>query len=183
MSGHEIRTIKNKKKIENSTLELLQTFQSKITIQQIADHSKISHVSIYNYYGSKEELIKQTILNDTKKQLKNMEELMSLSDITFIDVMNHMLRLKLNSMKMMDSWILDLILKSEEITQLNLEGNKLFSKLIEFGKMSGSISKNIPTPTIIEYTELIQVAYTQLQFDEEKTKQFFELYFYGLKGE
>ena len=64
MNGFERRTELKKDKIRTAALKLFCTYgPDKTSINEIAQEAGVSPASIYNYFGSKEGLMKDTIIN------------------------------------------------------------------------------------------------------------------------
>ncbi|EPR27741.1 TetR/AcrR family transcriptional regulator [Geobacillus sp. WSUCF1] len=73
MNGFARRTEQKKQAIKQAVLELLQKIRDprEVTIQEIAKQAHVSPVTIYNYFGSKENLIRETLLDDVVRQVMN----------------------------------------------------------------------------------------------------------------
>ncbi|WP_223813665.1 TetR/AcrR family transcriptional regulator [Geobacillus zalihae] len=75
MNGFARRTEQKKQAIKQAVLELLQKIRDprEVTIQEIARQAHVSPVTIYNYFGSKENLIRETLLDDVVRQVDEYE--------------------------------------------------------------------------------------------------------------
>lgn len=77
MNGFERRTMLKKKNICKAAFELFSTFGvQKTNIAQIAKKANVSQVTIYNYFGSKENLLKESIKDFLEEKLKQYERLL-----------------------------------------------------------------------------------------------------------
>ena len=76
MNKYELRTNKKKEDIVNSALALFRDngFQN-TSIKQIADRAKVSQVSIYNYFGSKDALVTECAKVIMKNTLENAKQI------------------------------------------------------------------------------------------------------------
>ena len=76
MNGYERRTEFKKDKIRTAALELFCAYGiDKTTINEIAQKAGVAPASIYNYFGSKEGLMKDTIINLLERGWKTRKEL------------------------------------------------------------------------------------------------------------
>jgi AcrR family transcriptional regulator len=78
MNGFEKRANLIKEKIMKTTLDLLRTSDPKrIRIADISNMANVSQVTIYNYFGSKEALLREVFKNYVDKAIHDFEEYMN----------------------------------------------------------------------------------------------------------
>ena len=78
MNGFEKRASLIKEKIMRTTLDMLRTSELKrIRIADISKAAKVSQVTIYNYFGSKEELLREVFRNYFDQAIRDFEQYMS----------------------------------------------------------------------------------------------------------
>lgn len=71
MNGFERRKERKKESIRRAAVELFKVYGfKKVSINDIAQKAGVSHVTIYNHFGSKEELVREVV----KAQLTSMVE-------------------------------------------------------------------------------------------------------------
>lgn len=94
MNGYERRTELKKDKIRTVAFKLFSMYGiEKTTINEIAHQAGVSPASIYNYFGSKEGLIKDTVINLLESNWKLREELWE-SDLPFPELLNRTVLMK-----------------------------------------------------------------------------------------
>jgi AcrR family transcriptional regulator len=62
MDGFERRKEQKKESIRRAAIELFKTYGfSKVSVNDIAQKARVSHVTIYNHFGSKEDLVQDIV--------------------------------------------------------------------------------------------------------------------------
>jgi AcrR family transcriptional regulator len=85
MNGFERRTEQKRESIRQAAVELFRTYGfSKVSVGDIAKKAHVSHVTIYNYFGGKEELIRE-IIKKVSTDLNNKALEIIESDKPFIE--------------------------------------------------------------------------------------------------
>lgn len=85
MNGYERRTELKKDKIPTAALEPFCAYGTdKTSINEIAQKAGVAPASIYNYFGSKEGLVKDTVINLFESSWKAKKELWE-SDLPFLN--------------------------------------------------------------------------------------------------
>ena len=78
MNGFEKRALLIKEKIKKTALDMLKTWEPKrIRITDIAKEANVSQVTIYNYFGSKEALLKEVFKDYIDQSISEFEEYMN----------------------------------------------------------------------------------------------------------
>ena len=89
MNGFEKRALLIKEKIKKTALDMLKTWEPKrIRITDIAKEANVSKVTIYNYFGSKEALLKEVFkdyIDRTISELNNDKDISVKEKIEKID--------------------------------------------------------------------------------------------------
>ena len=188
MNKYELRTNKKKEAIVNSALALFSDngFQN-TSIKQIADKAKVSQVSIYNYFGSKDALVTECAKIIMKNTLEKAKQILD-EPIGFIEKLNKALSLctgeihrALNeyfSTKALDDKVF-LSLLSDGLISVQCE---IYEAFLEAGKEEGAIDKSIPTEVLMKYI----LAFNQIPLSAEHYKaevdMLHQLFLYGLLG-
>ncbi len=87
MNGYERRTELKKEKIRKAALDLFCMYGTdKTSINEIAQKAGVAPASIYNYYGSKEGLMKDTVINLLEDGWKARKELWE-TDLPFPELL------------------------------------------------------------------------------------------------
>lgn len=176
MNKYEIRTNKKKQAILNSSLELFQKNGFVNTsIKEIAAQAKVSQVSIYNYFVSKNLLVKESISFLMDDILLMAEEFLSL-DIPFPKKLSKALALCSKEVNhSVEEFFTVTALKDPQMVQaiISTIADKqilLYQKYIEAGKKDGFIDTTIPTSTILDYVKAFNTIGSTPKYLEQDDK-------------
>lgn len=189
MNKFEIRTQKKKMAVVNAALKL---FKEKgfvhVTIMDIATESGVSSVSLYNYFGSKEGIVKEcanVLMQDT---LRFAKEIMN-QDIEFkdkiIQIMDYCANQDyqlLGSPGAVEDHVLS-SLYSENTNQIRIQ---MIQELMELTKQKGTIHASTSLETILELLNAIgalQLAWAKSGNYKEKMTEMNRLLLFGLIGD
>ncbi len=177
MNKYEIRTNKKKEAIIKASLELFQKNGFINTnIKNIASLAKVSQVSIYNYFGSKNGLVKEAISFLMDSMISSSNDILSLT-IPFQERVQKALSLCTDEF---DSAIKEYFsvaaLEDPQMVQaimgtLNGKKTDLYRRYIEAGKAEGCINKAIPTETILDYLNSISTLENSPKYIDEKYRE------------
>jgi len=161
MNGFEKRRENKKNAILNAALELFKQFgYNKTSISEIAQKASVSQVSIYNFFGSKENL---------KREL--LSKLLNDYSIETTNILNCPDSIKLKLEKLLASttdfikrfsihFILESIENDAFINEHLLEERKKITEaviaLIEKGKSEGVLDNLVSTQSMIVFLEIFQ---------------------------
>lgn len=161
-----------------------------VKITDIAEKANVSKVSIYNYFGSKEELAKQVMFNYMDKKAEKFKEFMT-SNLSFKEKYNTMITENMNAMGELaegeNGGLIDnALLVSPQVQQFlqsyaQTKIIPLFIKFIEQGKEEGDIDNEIETDTILMYMQAIN-GVLQSPLTIHQRVDLGKLIFFGLKG-
>ncbi|WP_392455043.1 TetR/AcrR family transcriptional regulator [Chryseomicrobium aureum] len=184
MDGYKQRTTKKKQAILLATEQLLIEKQSSVTIQDIAKQAGVSPVSIYNYFGSKEQVILRAIEDMVDRQLKRVEAAFEDQD-PFAKVLEDLLTLKIQSAQMLDATLIEQIIHAPEFQLWAKQGMAAFENLVQYGKEQGAISQQLSTERFMRYAQVMQDAIMadilkESRPLEEAMQDYFEFFLYGL---
>jgi AcrR family transcriptional regulator len=191
MNGFERRKERKKTAILQAALALfLKHGMDKVSVVEIAKSAKVSQVTIYNYFNSKDNLIRKTLIYYIDEIWAEYEQLFT-SNLSFIEKVQKI--------------IFDKAVIAEEINEdfyqhfmkeYTGEDNYIlqfyketafprFLELFEEGKQQGYVDPSISNEAIMVYLQMFvdyirrdEVAGTVLPLTEELTK----LFFYGISG-
>jgi AcrR family transcriptional regulator len=191
LDGHEKRASLKKKAIEDAAFQLLNEGGIKdLKVRDIAKKAGTSPASIYNYYGSKEKLIVESMRNFYEGEYQKFIQLVNSED-DFIHQLHTSFLQKPKNTNMFKKEILEEILKeNSELNGMVREYQQLIAPLflqwIEKGRSQGYIKKDIPNDLIVMYYQLMSHSFEQLyqripeeQAGEETYKRLIEMFFYG----
>lgn len=190
MNGYQLRTVKKKEQIMKATFDLIRKYGAeKTSIAEISKHARVSPVSIYNYFGSKEELIRMTFIDYMSNIMNEYEKLLD-KPIPFQEKLELLLGARMNSMDQINS---DLIQISDEPSvQEHIEAFykertiPFFVKLIEQGKQEGFIDPEISIEAALFYIQVFKEALARPGFITQASptmlRDIDRLFYYGLIG-
>ncbi|MCG1013171.1 TetR/AcrR family transcriptional regulator [Tepidanaerobacter sp. GT38] len=193
MNGFERRTMLKKKNICKAAFELFSTFGvQKTNIAQIAKKANVSQVTIYNYFGSKENLLKESIKDFLEEKLKQYERLLE-EELTFLEIIEKIVFDKSESVKMMNYEFIQTLLSTYKDMQQFIDDfykNRaipLMIRLIDKGRREGYINKDISNEAFLFYITIFTRAISQHDLISKLPKSAMQdlssLFFYGLMGE
>jgi len=191
MDGYQRRTEKKKENIRAAAIELFSTYGvEKVSIGEIAKKANVSPVSIYNYFGSKEELTKSVIEEFFNTEMEKFEKIFHM-DIPFPKKVEKVL---FDRMELTKSISTDFIKSITDPAIQKLIEDWTFKKampammkFIEQGRQSGYINPQISTESIILYFQIFTEAIQHPELIANQNKQSIidlgHLFFFGLMGE
>lgn len=193
MNGYERRTKAKKDKILAAALDLFCTYGTeKTSINEIATKAGVAPASIYNYFGSKEVLMKETIINILEDGWRARQELWE-TDLPFPELIKRAIamseeffdRSNLETMKaLFDS--------NTEIRKLVDDFNRnryphIVGKFLEKGRREGYIREEISFEAAMIYLKMFQEVLMQpgIVNNQNKNlmKELVDLMIYGLAGQ
>ena len=193
MDGFERRTIRKKENIRNIAFELFSAYGvQKVSIAEIANKAKVSQVTIYNYFGSKDELLRDVLLSLLNKRLQADMEVID-SDLPFPKKIETYISEKTSEISAMNPDFLK-SMKSEDpiIRQIAEDFTKnkyipLILTLIEKGREEGYIQHHISNEAILIYINMFREgkrseALLNIEQSRDLFKELVTLFFYGIFG-
>ena len=193
MDGFEKRSLEKKKDILAAAKELF--FKNGVDATSMAGIAKkagVSQVTIYNYYGSKEGLIKAVMLDFMDEKLKELNELLA-GSLPFPEKIEKMLFNKkahareaeekgfLQSKSLRDPAIWGIL---EEFGQK--KALPVMMEVIRQGQQEGYVDKNISMAAILHYINAFKHIMMQPGFfdsaNESLRMELANLFFYGIRG-
>ena len=155
MNGFERRRLQKMEQIRLAAFSLFTKYGiHKVNIHEIAKKANVSQVTIYNYFGSKDELVYDVLKGYFEKQIHSFHQLIH-SDLSFQDKLFKSIELKLSFTNELSPEVLETILsENRQIANLfeqyaNKKMMTLLITLIEDGRKSGDISESLSVETIL----------------------------------
>ncbi|MCY8672337.1 TetR/AcrR family transcriptional regulator [Bacillus haynesii] len=193
MNGFEKRALLIKEKIKKTALDMLKTWEPKrIRITDIAKEANVSQVTIYNYFGSKEALLKEVFKDYIDQSISEFEEYMN-KDISVKEKIELIILQKreANKQQFALTVIKEVMIEDSEIMdyvkqQYDEKIIPLMLQMIEEGHRTGEISPKITAESFLIFMNMIIEHSKTLGEAFEKNRQFTEemmhIFFYGLCG-
>ena len=195
MNAYERRMERNKERILRATLELFEVHGiKKTTTNDVAQKAGVSPATVYNHFGIKEDLVRATVkyfLTTTAADFRNIME----GDLPFMEKLEKIL---LNKSEMLGRYqgeiMQTLISEDPTIRQLvdsvyQVEFTPYVIEFYEEGKRQGYVNPELPTETIMHYSEIIRrgmAAESSLSEDPEYNRKLMQeltpLFLYGILG-
>ena len=162
MTGHEKRTIKKKENIKNASIELFSARGiRKVSMNEIAEKAQVSKVSIYNYFKSKDDLIRYVVKSISSEIIEDSKKIIE-SELSFTEKIKKIIIHKNQGLTLLkgeyfnELLSLDNDLKDYYENEFKKDVIELMIQFIEQGKSSGYIDNNIKTSTVLSYIDIFQ---------------------------
>ncbi|MEK5479055.1 TetR/AcrR family transcriptional regulator [Paenibacillus sp. FSL R5-0407] len=195
MNGFEKRAQRIKEKILRATLNLLRTTDPKrIRIADISKAAKVSQVTIYNYFGSKEALLRDVFIGYIDKAIAEFIEFMD-GKHTLKEKIEYIIFLEKEAYSdLPPGAIKDLV---EDDPELGAYIEKVYqefttplvTRIIEEGKASGEIAPDMPLENVMAFIQLYMNQYQAIlnmaaqSPDRDKFLEgMVQMFFYGVCG-
>lgn len=195
MNGFERRKQNKIQQIYSSSFELFSKYGfQKVSVNEIAQNAKVSPATIYNYFGTKEQLYADMLMNWMDKQLEQYEKILD-SECPFPEKTKEIILLEAKNLKVLSdnfqkypspevSGLMQMMEKYNEQKVM-----KFFMKFVAIGKQEGYIHKDQTEDMIMLYFTMYKNElgkYWEASNQGRITRsidQLMELFFYGLVGE
>lgn len=195
MDGFERRRQAKKENIRQAAFELLNQFGvQKVSIEEIAKKANVSQVTIYNYFGSKDQLVFDVVKNFTEAIFEDYQKILK-QPVPFKEKLERMIEQEMKVAETINAdFIMSLLESNPEFKQYYAEFTEkrampFFFQFVEEGKKEGYVDPSLSQETIAFYFQMYYkelMSHPELYIDEEKkrkfTKEILQLFFYGLVG-
>ncbi|MBE9913735.1 TetR/AcrR family transcriptional regulator [Paenibacillus donghaensis] len=194
MDGYERRKQKKMEQIYSVSLELFFKYGfQKVSVNEIAHKAKVSPATIYNYFGTKEQLYTDTLMNWMDKQLAQYEDILD-SGLPFPEKTKEIMLLEAKNLKILadefpkvpSSELSGLTQMMESYSEQKVV--HFFGKYVALGKQEGYIHEEQTEEMTMRYFTMFKNEvgrYWEASDQERITRsmdQLIELFFYGLAG-
>ncbi len=188
MNGFQRRREKKMKSILVAAWELFLARGIKdASIAEIAKKAGVSQASIYNFFQSKENLVRETLLAYLEEQRKESETILE-SEIPFREKVEKLLFLTDESTRQTSPELFESAIRIDPlILDLLIEYSKKISepfilRLVEQGRKEGFINNHYSNEAILLYIGSLRALLTQPSITKEARIDLNALFFYGLTG-
>ena len=195
MDGFEKRREQKKESIRRAAIELFQNYGfKKVSVSDIAERAGVSQVTIYNHFGSKEDLIRDVLKWYTMILLARYKSTME-SDRPFQEKLEEIVFDKSQVVSQFQGELLRTWMQNDPDMQAFIEDLytshvlPVAKKFFEDGLREGNIDRRFSLETILAYLEIVRrglFSMPDISESAEKNpalmKQLIELMTYGLNG-
>jgi len=195
LNAYEHRIERNKERILRATLELFQVHGiKKTTTNDIARKARLSPATVYNHFGSKEDLVRATVKYFLTRAAADFRKIVE-GGLPFMEKMEQVLLYKSDMFGQYQGELLQTIISEDpEIRQLvdsvsRVEITQYVIDFYEEGKRQGYINPELSTETIMRFSEITRkgmAAESSLSEDPEHNRKLLQelipLYLYGIMG-
>ncbi|ELK47599.1 UNVERIFIED_CONTAM: TetR/AcrR family transcriptional regulator [Halobacillus marinus] len=194
MNGFEKRKERKKQAILHTALRLFsESGVQKVSIKEIAAKAQVSQVTIYNYFGGKDELLFEAVQMFIKDQTEQFRATVQNTDQSFRDKIHKLLQDKKENMLHLHQDFLQAVTGSHPELKdwvdrfTARETIPILTELIEQGKAEGSVRASLSFQSILLYIDMYYKALrTNADFftasPESLSEEWSDLFFYGLAG-
>lgn len=191
MDGYQLRTIKKKEKIKIAAIELfIDAGIEKVSLAEIAKKANVSPVTIYNHFGTKDELVIAVFSSFLKQEWESRLHTVKREDLSYSEKIEKMI---FDTSEVSGRLNPDFLIKlADDYPELKKIIDEFYAEflphIVEFfeeGKRMGYIDSEISTESIIVYLNILQKASSGFQFYDDKdknsklAKDLSRLFFYG----
>ncbi len=196
MNGFERRKEQKKESIRRAASELFRTYGfEKVSISDIARKARVSHVTIYNHFGSKEELV-HDVVKTVISGLVEMSRSIIEGELPFLEKLEAIVFGKVETASQYQGELMRTAVQDNPEMQQFIdtlwkqEIDKLVLQLVEEGKRLGYIKQDLSQEAIMLYFEIIRAGsfasaglLSQMKMDSDLARDLNYLFLYGLIDE
>jgi len=191
MNGYEKRTNIKKESIINAARELFtKRGITDVSISEIAKKAGVSQVSIYNYFGNKNNVAKEVLVSYLDNVIEEYEVILKMN-ISFAEKLKIIMDKKHEAVLELDksyfskyAWE-DMALQQVYKEAATTKAISIYKKFIELGKKEGAIDDRIPDDAIISFLSTsisIMQQSDYLKKSDEYKIGILQLFLYGMLG-
>ena len=195
MKAYKRRTERNKERILQATLELFQVHGiKKTTTHDVAQKAGLSPATVYNHFGSKEDLVRAAVEYFLSSTAADFSQILK-GDLSFLEKMEKVLSFKSDMLgQYQGEFMQKLISEDPEIRHFVdsvylTEMRQMIIDFYEEGKSQGYVNPELSTETIMRYLLIVRsgmAAESTLSEDPERNRQLMQeltpLFLYGIMG-
>lgn len=191
MNQYQKTTEKKKQAIIQAALRLFKEKGFKETsIKSIAEVAEVSPVSIYNYFGSKDNLVTLCV-NDLFEEITQQAEDILNSDLDFKTKLDQAFALCQEKMSQQisdyfqDKTVRDPAFSSLLTKAITAKKRDIYRTYINLGKEEGLIARDLSTELILNVMDALNSVGNQLAHSdnlETDVKQIHQIFLYGILG-
>jgi len=162
MKAYERRIERNKERILRATLELFQVHGiKKTTTNDIARKAGVSPATVYNHFGSKEDLVRAAVKYFLTSAAADFRKIFK-GDLSFLEKMEQILLCKSEMLGQYQGELMQTIISEDPEIQHIVDSVYLVEirqSIIDFyeeGKRQGYVNPELSAETIMRYSEIVR---------------------------
>lgn len=191
MNQYQKTTEKKKQAIIQAALQLFKEKGFKDTsIKSIAEVAEVSPVSIYNYFGGKDNLVALCV-NDLFEEIAQQADNILNGDLDFKTKLDHAFALCQEKMSQQisdyfqDKMVEDSVFSTLLAKAITVKKRDIYRAYIELGKEEGLIAEDLSTELILNVMDALNGMGNQLDHSdnlETEVDQIHQIFLYGIFG-
>ena len=191
MNQYQKTTEKKKQAIVQAALRLFKDKGFKETsIKSIAEVAEVSPVSIYNYFGGKDNLVALCV-NDLFEEIAQQAEDILNSDLDLKTKLDHAFALCQEKMSQQisdyfqDKMVEDSVFSTLLTKAITAKKRDIYRAYIKLGKEEGAIAEDLSTDLILNVMDALNGMGNQLAHSdilEKEVEQIHQIFLYGIFG-
>ncbi len=191
MNQYQKTTEKKKQAVIQAALRLFKDKGFKETsIKSIAEAAEVSPVSIYNYFGSKDNLVTLCV-NDLFEEITQQAEDILKSNLAFNTKLDQALDLCQEKMSQQisdyfqDKMVEDSVFSTLLTKAITAKKRDIYRSYIHLGKAEGLIAEDLSTELILNVMDALNGMGNQLSHSdnlETEVEQIHQIFLYGILG-
>ena len=191
MNQYQKTTEKKKQAIIQAALRLFKEKGFKQTsIKSIAEAAEVSPVSIYNYFGSKDNLVALCV-NDLFEEITQQAEDILNSNLDFKTKLDHAFAICQEKMSQQisdyfqDKMVEDSVFSTLLTKAITAKKGDIYRAYIHLGKAEGLIAEDLSTELILNVMDALNGMGNQLAHSdnlETEVEQIHQIFLYGILG-
>ena len=191
MNQYQKTTEKKKQAIIQAALQLFKEKGFKDTsIKSIAEVAEVSPVSIYNYFGGKDNLVALCV-NDLFEEITQQAEYILNSDLDFKTKLDHAFALCQEKMSQQisdyfqDKMVEDSVFSTLLTKAITAKKRDIYRAYIKLGKEEGAIAEDLSTDLILNVMDALNGMGNQIADSdnlETEVEQIHQIFLYGIFG-
>ena len=193
MDGFERRKEQKKDSIRRAAIELFRTYGfGKVSVFDIARKAHVSHVTIYNHFGSKEELVHDVIKTAISGLVEDSRSVIE-SDRPFLEKLELIVLNKAETAGQYQGELMRTVIRDNPVMQRFVESlwtqevEGLIHELVDEGKKLGYIDEELSWEAVWYYFEIIRRgalasadSLVNIKVDDKLARDLNQLFLYGL---
>lgn len=165
------KTIDKKQKILEAAIALFRNTHDvkRVSLETIARAAQVSPTTIYNYFGTRENLIYDVIKKLVKESMESSRKLVH-SDVSFPEKLIGLTTIKLNLVNKANGEIMDkIVTEDESIAHLmdeiyDSEIRPLWLEIVAEGKRQGYIDAKLDDEALLVYLDILRAGAVKKDF-------------------